>query len=43
VPGLSNKASMVGGRFVPRSLLLPAARKLGAGGVADRMSRLTNR
>jgi short-subunit dehydrogenase len=43
VPGLSNKASMVGGRFVPRSLLLPAARKLGAGGVADRVSRLTQR
>jgi len=41
IPGLTNKASMVGGRFVPRSLYLPAARRLNAGRLADRASRLT--
>ena len=41
IPGVTNKASMLGGRFVPRSLYLPAARRLGAGRLADRASRLT--
>ena len=41
IPGVTNKASMLGGRFVPRSVYLPAARRLGAGRLADRVSRLT--
>jgi len=41
IPGVTNKASMLGGRFVPRSLYLPAARRFGAGRLADRASRLT--
>ena len=40
VPGLANKASMLAGRIVPRSLFLPAARRLGAGRLADRASRV---
>ncbi len=31
VPGVANKASSVGGRFVPRTVLLPALRRVSAG------------
>lgn len=41
IPGASNKATAVGGRFVPRSLFLPAMRRLGAGRRADAASELT--
>lgn len=40
IPGITNKASMLGGRFVPRSLFLPAASRLGAGRLADKASRV---
>lgn len=40
IPGVSNKATAVGGRFVPRSLLLPVMRKLGAGRLADAASEV---
>jgi len=40
-PGVGNKVSAVGGRFVPRSVLLPVMRKLGAGRLADARSDLT--
>jgi len=38
VPGLSNKASIIGGRYAPRSLLLPGLAKLGAGRMASALS-----
>ena len=38
IPGLSNKASAFGGRFVPRSVLLPVAARLGAGRMASAAS-----
>lgn len=41
IPGVTNKASALGGRFVPRSVLLPLMRKLGAGRLADAASEVT--
>ena len=38
IPGLSNKASAFGGRFVPRSVLLPVAARIGAGRIASAAS-----
>ena len=38
IPGLSNKASAFGGRYVPRSVLLPGLARLGAGRLATRLS-----
>lgn len=38
IPGLSNKASAFGGRFVPRSLLLPALGRLGGARLASSAS-----
>ncbi len=38
IPGLSNKASAFGGRFVPRSVYLPVAARLGAGRIASAAS-----
>lgn len=40
VPGALNKVTALGGRFVPRSLLLPVMSKLGAGRRADAASEL---
>lgn len=41
IPGLSNKASAFGGRYVPRTLLLPLVRRLGGDRLAE-ASTVTN-
>jgi short-subunit dehydrogenase len=38
VPGIHNKASTLGGRLVPRTLLLPIARRVAADRLDDRRS-----
>jgi len=35
IPGLTNKLAVAGGRFVPRTLLLPLANRLGGEGLVD--------
>jgi hypothetical protein len=39
IPGMASKALAAGGRFAPRSVLLPAARKAVGSGMLERATR----